>query len=353
MNSCERIGIWEKWPKVKGVVHRGLKHSSDYSFELDKIDQYAHRKKPDPDNINVTDSMAGTLGYWAVGHPLIEALQGKPWLTDLARWNRYFQIGVRQSFFWHSQYRILWPDHPSGGLKMYSMQHAAEMMGITALLGWKDEVIYQGYMTIVALNRGYRLALEYEEEHRRAQVFILRLFSNWVGDISHQWPAYAYDEPIYENLLTIWRTQNSETLVPCLLAACDRHTHQTGQDSSKNFYDFSRPALMRTPIEILFLFRLREWEGLANPVLDHPLMAAPFDKLPEQQPVPELDELMQAVLKRAREDWPNFDEVLSLESLKQAVTSSTAPSVEETKQPSRPIQPDSVVGKLKRLFGEE
>ncbi|MFL1502454.1 hypothetical protein ACI77N_14885 [Pseudomonas sp. S191] len=45
-------------------------------------------------------------------------------------------------------------------------------------------------------------------------------------------------------------------------------------------------------------------------------MAAPFDQLPPEQPVPELDELMQGVLKRAREDWPQYDEVLSLPALK-------------------------------------
>lgn len=66
----------------------------------------------------------------------------------------------------------------------------------------------------------------------------------------------------------------------------------------------------------LILFRLREWEGLTNPTLDHPLMAAPFDKLPEVQPIPAMDALMQGVLKRAREDWPNYDEVLALENLK-------------------------------------
>jgi hypothetical protein len=71
-------------------------------------------------------------------------------------------------------------------------------------------------------------------------------------------------------------------------------------------------------VEILFILRLREWEGLANPSLDHPLMAAPFDRLPPVQPVPELDDLMLGVLKRAREDWPQYDEVLSLDSLNAA-----------------------------------
>jgi hypothetical protein len=195
------------------------------------------------------------------------------------------------------------------------------MMAVMALLGWRDATVYQGYLTHAALNRNYQLELQYKEEHRRAQAFMLRLFADWVGDVSHQWPAYAYDEPIYEALLMHWRTPNVDDLVPCLLAACDRHTHQSGKDSSKKFYDFSdETRLERVPLEILFLFRLREWEGLANPTLDHPLMAAPFDRLPPAQPVLELDALMQGVLKRAREDWPDYDDVLALESLKNTPT---------------------------------
>lgn len=42
----------------------------------------------------------------------------------------------------------------------------------------------------------------------------------------------------------------------------------------------------------------------------------PFDTLPPKQPIPELDTVLQEVLKRAREDWPDFDEVLSIAALK-------------------------------------
>lgn len=82
--------------------------------------------------------------------------------------------------------------------------------------------------------------IEYEEERRRAHAFMLRLFADWVGDVSHQWPGYAYDEPIYEALLAHWRTPNPDDLMPCLLAACDRHNWQTGKESQKNSYDFNQ-----------------------------------------------------------------------------------------------------------------
>ncbi|WP_074870641.1 hypothetical protein [Atopomonas hussainii] len=235
---------------------------------------------------------------------------------------RYYQVGIGQDYFWHQQYRTLSPEQSiEAGLRMFSIQTATNMMAAMAILGWKDAVIHQGYLTHAALNRGYQLVIEYEEEHRRAHAFMLRLFADWVGDTSHQWPDYAYDEPIYEALLSRWRTLNPDDLLPCLLAACDRHTWQTGKVSQKNAYDFNQDwHLERVPVEILYILRLREWEGLPNPQkIEHPLMTAPFDQLPPEQPIPKLDELMQGVLKRAREDWPQYDAVLSLEALKQAL----------------------------------
>lgn len=321
MKQCERMGVFEKWPKIKGVLERGLKFQCATDYYLQQLHQYVTREDTLPNHFprqNTSNSLpndeAESLGRYQSEIVLLHALKGQPWLIELAKWNAIYTIGRQFTFFTHYQ----WYAAPSrkGSYSIYTIQYAANMMAVTSLLGWKDAVIQQGYMTIAALNRAYQSALDYEEKHRRAQAFMLRLFCDWVGDVSHQWPSYAYDEPIYENLLAHWRTPNPDDLVPCLLAACDRHTHQTGRESSKNHYDFSTPALMRVPIEILFLFRLREWEGLTNPTLDHPLMVAPFDKLPPEQPVPPLDDLMQAVLKRAREDWPNYDEVLALDNLK-------------------------------------
>lgn len=331
IENCARMGINPRWTKYKTVIghikalEAGWVDSpiTRVEMELNRIREYVTREdslpsKNIPNTRNATHSWSECLGRSKVKEVLASAPDNSSWLNELVHWTQYYQVGIRQEFFWHHRFRLLFPNHPRGGLFLFSMQAAAHMMATMAILGWKEGVIYQGYLTHAALNRNYQLELEYTEEHRRAQAFMLRLFADWVGDVSHQWPAYAYDEPIYEMLLQHWRHSDPEALIPCLLAACDRHTHQAGKDTLKKFYDFNSDwHLERVPVEILLLFRLREWEGLANPVLDHPLMLAPFDRLPPEQPVPELDELMQGVLKRAREDWPQYDEVLSLAALKQ------------------------------------
>lgn len=97
---------------------------------------------------------------------------------------------IGQLFFWAGQF---------GGLakavgndrrqKNYSIQTDTNMMGAMAILGWKAALIRQGYLTHAALIRRHQLVIEYEEEHRRAQAFMLCVFADWVGDVSHQWPA--------------------------------------------------------------------------------------------------------------------------------------------------------------------
>lgn len=317
------MGVNPKWPSYKSVLGRIAKVPTHEEFHRNAIREYVTREDAAPtqqlpNKRNITDYTTERLARDQVCRALATAPDELSWLSDLAYWLRYFQVGIKQQFFWHHRYNILFPKHPDGGLRMFSIETSSNMMGAMALLGWNEAVIYHGYLIHAALNRTYQLQLQYEEQHRRAQAFMLRVFADWVGDVSHQWPAYAYDEPIYETLLANWRTPNPDDLLPCLLAACDRHTWQTGKESMKNSYDFNQDwHLERVPVEILYILRLRQWEGLANPQkIDHPLMAAPFDQLPPEQPVPELDELMQGVLKRAREDWPQYDRVLSLEALK-------------------------------------
>ena len=243
------------------------------------------------------------------------ALEGSPWFPTLAHSTAYNLFVDKLDYFWHHNFDILYPNHPNGGLNMFNVYFGILHMAYSFLLGWEEEAIYQGYLVHAALNRKFYLILSYEEEHRRGQAFMLRLFADWRGDVSHNWPPYAYDEPIYNGLLERWRDPDPQVLVPWLVAACNRHTHQSGRETSKTFYDFSVYTLIRTPIEILMLYRLRQMLGLKNPTIDHPLLEAPFDQLPTPQPKFQPDEYMQGTLARARQDWPDFDKVTSMEAI--------------------------------------
>ena len=189
-----------------------------------------------------------------------------------------------------------------------------ETMAMSFLLGWPKEGTYQGYLTYASLCRGYQLQASYEQQHRRGHVFLLRLFAAWRADVNYSWPPYAYDERIYEGILERWREPDPEVLIPWLIAACDRHTHEAQPDTATSFHDFS--SMLCVPLEILFLFRLRELMGLENPALHHPLMDAPFDHLPAAQAVYVPDTIMLGTLARIHKDWPQFDTIVSPESIK-------------------------------------
>jgi hypothetical protein len=306
LNSIEAIGVAKNWPSRKSVI-AWIENTTPWSIE--PVIAYNART----DVTNTVKYLPG-VAYSGVGVRLLRtaearALQCLPWERQANEALGYAAFAAQLDFFWHVQFRVLFPDH-ARPLRRMDWELMTETMAMFFLLGRIEDGIYHGYLTYAALNRTYQLQLSYEERHRRVHAFMLRLFSAWRGDVSHVWPPFAYSEPVYEGILERWREPDPEILRPWLLAACDRHTHDSMRDSEKMFHDCS--GFPRTPLEILLLFRLRELTGLRNPILDHPLMERPFDALPEPQPAYIPDDLVRGTLARVREDWPQFDEVVTI-----------------------------------------
>lgn len=305
-------GVSASWTKrsaliklLRGVSVRSTQAIADYNNRLD-----------DDNPANLVPSVDyGGLGRDLQFEAIARALEKEDWAASLARPLAYRLLSNQLNYFWHENFRALY-QHSGRVLNMFNVSLATSDMAFAFLLGWNELAIYQGYLIHLALNRKHYLLLQYESEHRRAQAFMLRLFADWRGDVSHDWPAYAYDEPIYNGLLEQWRNPDHGTLAPWIVAAADLHTHQAGRETSKKFYDFSDYTLIRTPIEILMLYRLRQLCGLTNPEVVHPLMEAPFHQLPVPQPLYEPDEMMVSSMLRVRQDWPAFDQIVSIEQLR-------------------------------------
>jgi hypothetical protein len=313
LSEVQSLGIAPFWPsrttlvkELRNYTPSTMTAAAAYNDRLDKKNKH-----------NATSS----IDYkWAGGRYQMDAIAtalegGDTWRAELARSIGYLMFADRLAYFWHGQYDILFP-HMKGQLRLMDWVFMTNSMAFSFLLDWTEQAIYQGYLTYATLNCQYQLKSSYEQEHRRAHAFVLRLFADWRGDgLSHTWPSWGSDVPIYSGILERWRDPNPQVLTPWLLAACDRHTHESLGDTEENAHDFGDDRLTRTPIEILMIFRLRQLMGLTNPVVDHPLMEPPFDCLPETQPPFVPDELMQGTLKRAREDWPQFDQVTSIEAV--------------------------------------
>ena len=142
---------------------------------------------------------------------------------------------------------------------------------------------------------------------RRTQYFILRLINNWQGWSNLNYPNCAYDEPLFNSLIEEWRTDDMARIEHLLLCALDRHTHQCRPDNSKAFFDFSSGFYEYIPYEVLSVLRLREHLGLQNPVLEHVLTNTPLGQLhPITNPNVYMDDFLLGILKRVREEYPDF-----------------------------------------------
>lgn len=245
---------------------------------------------------------------------VLSALEGRnTWQDQLRFALRYYLFYDRSNYFWHTKSTHF---REGDGLRVQNFEQMTNSMAYCFMLGWVDQAVYQGYLTFAALNQGFQLTV-YGTTHKRAHTFMLRLFADWRGhDVSHPFLEWAYELPLYEGLLERWHDPDPEALKPWLLAACEHHAHEAKEDTSRTYFDFGDFRIMRTPLEIHMIMRLRELEGLPNPQLSHELMAPPFDCLLPPQPVLEADETMHGTLKRVKEEWPDFEQVTALESLK-------------------------------------
>jgi hypothetical protein len=265
-----------------------------------------------------------TVCYTSVGSTrmldaIANALEGQPsWLQDLGGSLSYLMFAHRMSYFWHIQFRLLFPDHPQP-LRVIDWEQMATSMAHAFILGWHEPAVFHGYLTHAALNQDYQLRISYQQDHRRAHAFLLRLFASWRNDgVGHCFPEWAYTVPVYEELLKRWRLASADELGPLIERACEHHLSEARMDTSREKFDFGDDCISLVPLEILMIFRLREIERLQVPRVKHPLLATPFDRLPPPSAVPEPDEFMRGTRARARKDWPVLESVLSIAVVSEA-----------------------------------
>lgn len=164
--------------------------------------------------------------------------------------------------------------------------------------------------------QAFRLAQLYVKSHHRQWLwlaekyypisnFIVRVIADYLDQPALHLEGGALKEPVHNRLFEVWRKDDLDGLAEACLAACDVHTHQCKINKAHQFYDFSGMNWLRTPIGVMLVFKLRQMLGLANPVLDHPLMNTPLGVLPEEVPF-KPDDLIARV--RQRMELDGYDE---------------------------------------------
>jgi hypothetical protein len=111
------------------------------------------------------------------------------------------------------------------------------------------------------------------------QLFIMRLSErylelderNWLAD-PYKWAVDPSEkEPLFKALMQHWNDEDTQVLEPLLIQLLNRHTFQASRNNKDGGKDFDGHT-EQFPLEVFFIFRLRQWSGLSIPILKHKMM---------------------------------------------------------------------------------
>jgi hypothetical protein len=311
--SIAPMGIRPQFQRIKPYLKsytRGF-DEAEYQRKLANLQRYAAEGegfvysayKGDPLKFDFSTAFLETIGVYWVTRWL--AIQGA--LGGAVDWHTTWQRSVAYGYW---GYRM---DLDKARDRVpRSIRNMVFSLADCLVLGWQEWALDLAQRVLHGLDRkgvffndGKQVFSDYNERHHpRTQIFVLRLIADWQGWPQRAWAKWAFEEPIFNALLEHWRTPDANALQPLLLAACDRHTHESRSGGSANF-DIEKEGFWYDPFEVLAVMKLRQLQGLENPVVDHLLMNTPLGKLPEPVP-PYSDALLEGVIARVRLTHPEF-----------------------------------------------
>lgn len=217
--------------------------------------------------------------------------------------------------FWHERilclHQAAWlrrvaQGAPPGGTLNHEARTCASVAGLSLALGWTLQAgeLVRCWLAVLDQASAVLPARHYNPSYTPTDNFVLRLVADAEG---WERPVLGFGEAedLYGTILEHWREPDPAKLCLPLLAVCDRHTHQSRHTGKAGpLYDLS-PGWAFIPFEVLTVLALRKGAGLANPELDHPVMNTPLGQLRESGPL-HADDLLDAVLARAREEYPDL-----------------------------------------------
>ena len=324
--SIPRTGIYKRFPSQKAYLKSFKLALKDWeTTDLARLQRYTResgfsdRYGDEPSGMVFTydfPSAASDLNRLAIVRTWFAvqaALQNQPgwfdlWCQSVAYHYWAHRMGFRWTRFAVDQFRShQWPQMNC----VLFLERIGVGIGDCLALGWFDWAVDLARRAYDALthNRDPRLYNDGDDSfgRRRTQHFVVRLIADWQGWPALEGPRCALDEPLFNALIEHWHTGNLDELTHLVLAACDRHTQQSRFDASsrETYYDLRDHAYWYDPFEILSILRLRTHLGLANPLLDHPLLATPLGRLSAVSAVYS-DDLLDGVLKQARSHFPDM-----------------------------------------------
>ncbi len=163
-------------------------------------------------------------------------------------------------------------------------------------LGLIDEGEAIGRDSFVGLNEGWFYGIG----QTSLTPFVMKAFARW-KNLSLP-PEFSFELPEAYEELVLELTSGPDQIRAALVNVCDYHLSRSKDDTDDETYEFSNLVYAVYPVEILFVFRIREILGLVNPEVDHPLLSSPLGKLPGSSC--SMDPSLHPIRDRIKRDFP-------------------------------------------------
>ncbi|GAA3930496.1 hypothetical protein [Litoribacillus peritrichatus] len=298
---------WKKRDKITAELVQNVPVKKK-AFAESGLIEYSSYENTDVTEITSVLADLGSYYYVLLGQAVGESLkEGAFVTTDYEKVYSSLRLLNACHLFWH----IYFNETSRGQHKLARIdEYDLFIYVVMSVFYSKKEFATASSIAFYALNK--ELVFFFGEFRKAAtQKFIFKLTAQFHGHTSKEIEQLDLYEPLFDELLNHWDDEDpSLVLNELLLKACYRHTHHSRDGNSKEGFDFEFIGVHHFPLEILFIFRLREWRGLAMPTVEHPIMAPPFNTLPKETEPTYSDELIDGVYARIRHDWPNFDSTL-------------------------------------------
>ncbi|MUZ74914.1 hypothetical protein GOZ90_19685 [Agrobacterium vitis] len=199
-------------------------------------------------------------------------------------------------------------------LGRYSFDTFGKLLAQVLATGWKDEAELIARLGFKELNRLMDRGISYG----RMSWFMLELTKDWLNaDVSLDSDFRQHeveDLGVWDKLLDGWKEPNERKFDALMSEMADYHLSQSKDAgmSETEWYEFEDMSYWLFPVELLAVLRLREWVGIGNPTLSHPIFSVtPIGSL---YPSPEWpkDEVLDTAEAKFRSIYPDTPSVADL-----------------------------------------
>jgi hypothetical protein len=257
----------------------------------------------------------GFVGFSDLSHPykyflVADALLSGTWNLPAYRntWLRLF-ILYQISFYNRERIHLERPSASGGKGTITLPDGMGDLVAMMAIFGNRDLFENALKFSLDAFDGGFIGGnITY-----LTQLFILQLSEHFLGLTPRAWlndKHWGVDprikEPLFAELWQHWDDETTEVLEPLLIQLLNRHSFQASRNNKDGGRDFEAHS-EQFAIEVHFIFRLRQWRGLSNPVLKHRIMEPPFDVLPEPMTDVVFDEQSIQFVNKVRQVFSDFD----------------------------------------------